>query len=481
MSTHIDRTGRPQNSTIIAAVAAACRRHQITELRSEEKRVRYTLANGDRPRRGVSSFLDFVRLDGIVTPRMLSIVLTVDTPVVVADVPAITPEQDAELWKAADARNGPPEDAIEAVLAEQDAEVLAETPKNYEARCMADIEAKPIEWLWEQRIALGKIALLGGQPKRGKSQLSCAFIAAVSTGGLWPDGTRAPQGSCILVTAEDDASDTIRPRLEAAGADLREVYMFDWAIGNDGKKQHFDVAAHISQITQMIRELGDVRLVVIDPVLAYMGRADSHKTGEVRMALMPLQTLAAELGFAVVLVTHLNKNEASTSAMNRMSASGAFGAVARSLWLVEYDPDDPTRERRIMAPVGANVGNDKEGFAFRVVPVDLGNGISTTKLKFENAPIRIEADDLIRPRDSAMRDAIEFLRNELAAGPQPIKQVKKAAHDTGVAPKTLDRARQKLGLRRKYDDTGGEWVWELPIKSADDNGLDDEFGFEEGF
>ena len=96
------------------------------------------------------------------------------------------------------------------------------------SRCLADIEAVPIAWLWPQRLALGKLNLIAGQPGLGKSQLTGLFAARVTTGDRWPDGGRCPTGNVIFVSCEDDAADTIVPRLDAAGADRTRVHILDW-------------------------------------------------------------------------------------------------------------------------------------------------------------------------------------------------------------------------------------------------------------
>jgi hypothetical protein len=269
----------------------------------------------------------------------------------------------------------------------------------YEARCLAGITAQPICWLWPQRFALGKLSLIAGQPGLGKSQLTLAMTAAVTTAGQWPDGTRAPSGSVILVTCEDDAADTIVPRLNAAGADLRRVHLFDWAMARDKGgavgRCHFDVAQHTTALGDLISRVGETRLIIIDPITAYMGGADSHKTGDVRTALMPLQSLVAQTRVAGLLVSHLNKSGSDGSAMNRVVGSGAFVAVSRSAWLVATDPQDSERRRRILTPLKNNIGNDTQGFAFTVEPAYLPDGIATSRVVFEPNPVTVNADDLL--------------------------------------------------------------------------------------
>ena len=135
-------------------------------------------------------------------------------------------------------------------------------------RCMADVQPERIEWLWPGRIAIGKQTLIGGEPGLGKSQITAALAAAVTT-GLWPcDEGRAPKGSVLILSAEDDAADTIRPRLDAAGADPYAVRLISAVVQSDGKgRRTFNLQADLSLLETAIKSIGDVRLVIIDPVI----------------------------------------------------------------------------------------------------------------------------------------------------------------------------------------------------------------------
>src|SRR5689334_7537014 len=94
-----------------------------------------------------------------------------------------------------------------------------------DVRRMSRVESRKVEWVWPNRIAIGKQRLIGGEPGLGKSQLTAALAAAVTTGGDWPCGEGgAGRGSVVILSAEDDAADTIRPRIDAAGADVSRVY-----------------------------------------------------------------------------------------------------------------------------------------------------------------------------------------------------------------------------------------------------------------
>ncbi|MBA2352294.1 MAG: AAA family ATPase, partial [Burkholderiales bacterium] len=162
-------------------------------------------------------------------------------------------------------------------------------------RRVSDVQAVPIRWLWKGRIARGKVSLLAGNPGLGKSQIAVHMAAIVSTGGTWPDGAECGQGNVIILSAEDDAADTIRPRLEAVGADLTRVFILDAIVDSysaDGEEcgRAFNLKSDVGKLEAMLSEIGGVALIVIDPVSAYLGDTDSHKNADVRAILSPLSS-----------------------------------------------------------------------------------------------------------------------------------------------------------------------------------------------
>ena len=219
---------------------------------------------------------------------------------------------------------------------------------NLVMRCMADVQPEKIEWLWPRRIALGKQTLIGGEPGLGKSQITAALAAAVTTGGTWPcDEGRAPPGSVLILSAEDDAGDTIRPRLDAAGADVSAVYLISAVRQGGGKgRRTFNLQADLALLEAAIGQIGNVRLVIIDPVSSYLGKLDSHKNADVRGALEPLGDMASRLRVAVVSITHFSKG-AGQSAVNSFIGSIAFVAAARAAFIVTRDPDSDNPARRL--------------------------------------------------------------------------------------------------------------------------------------
>ena len=142
--------------------------------------------------------------------------------------------------------------------------------------CFADIEPKPINWLWPDKIARGKLTLISGDPGLGKSLITVALASAVSTGARWPvGGGNAPLGSVLMLSDEDSKADTIRPRLDAAGADCTKVHGMQMVqeITADGEtlNRGFSLSTDIDRLATRVDEIGDVVLIEIDPISAYLG------------------------------------------------------------------------------------------------------------------------------------------------------------------------------------------------------------------
>lgn len=197
----------------------------------------------------------------------------------------------------------------------------------------SDLKPERLVWVWPGRIPEGKLVLLGGPPGLGKSQLTAFISAVVSNGGTWPcgEGSTLP-GDVIFMSAEDGIRDTIVPRLMAAGADTSRVHIVAAATKPDGTgRKTFSLKTDVDLLEAKAKEIGSVRLIIVDPISAYMGGADGNGNVETREVLEPLAEMADRLRIAVVAVTHLNKGGAGgQSALNRFAGSIAFVAAARA-------------------------------------------------------------------------------------------------------------------------------------------------------
>lgn len=340
-------------------------------------------------------------------------------------------------------------------------------------RCVANVQARPVRWLWPGRIARGKVSMLAGHPGLGKSQACISLAAIVTTGGLWPvDRTRCERGSVLIFSAEDDPEDTIRPRLEAAGADLSRCHILEAVEVRepDGTvtRRGFSLSTDLSRLAAKLAELRDVALVVIDPVTAYLGETDSHKAADVRAVLAPLAEVAAAHGAAIIVVSHLRKSGAGEALM-QVTGSGAFGAAARAVYIVAKDQADPAR--RLMLPAKNNLGDDQTGYAFRIEPLRLPTGIETSRVIWEAERVTVTADEALAPaHDTEERDAVteaaEFLRGLLADGPMPAKRVYAEGREAGHSERAIRRAQRLLGIESEKAGMRDGWQWRLPPKMA---------------
>ena len=320
-------------------------------------------------------------------------------------------------------------------------------------RCMADIAPEKIEWLWPGRIAIGKQTLIGGEPGLGKSQMTAALAATVTTGGTWPcDEGRAPSGSVLILSAEDDAGDTIRPRLDAAGADVSAVHLISAVRQADGKgRRTFNLQADLALLEAAIARIGNVRLVIIDPVSSYLGKTDSHKNADVRGTLEPLGDMASRLRVAVVSITHFSKG-AGQSAINSFIGSIAFVAAARAAFIVTRDPDDTDPARRLFVQAKNNLAADSGGLAFRVEQSIVGKDIVASAIAWEGERIARTADEILSANREGSEtperaEAEEFLRDVLSGGPRPSIEIEAEARGAGVSWRTVRRAQKAIGIK----------------------------------
>ncbi len=339
---------------------------------------------------------------------------------------------------------------------------------------LADVKPQRVHWLWPGRIAIGKVTLLAGDPGLGKSVVTLDMAARVTAGVPWPDDPNGmnPPGSVVLLSAEDDVADTIRPRLDAAGADCGRVVAFQAVKDTDPESDRswlrpFRLGGDLSVLGEVLDTLDSPRLVVVDPVTAFLGGVDSHKNAELRGLLAPLADLAATHRVAVVAVTHLNKN-AQAAAMYRAMGSLAFVAAARAVWAIVKDKDDGAR--RLMLCLKSNLARDMLGLAFRIGEQHVANVGDVPKIEWEPEPVEIEIDAALAPDQegaeerSALAEAGDWLADVLADDSVEAKEIRRRAGADGIAARTLSRAKHNLGVvaERSGFGRGGRWVWRLP-------------------
>lgn len=331
------------------------------------------------------------------------------------------------------------------------------------ARPCADIAPTPIQWLWKPFLARGKLSILDGDPGTGKSFVAVDLAARLSRGGPLPDGQMlARPNVTLLLNAEDDWADTVRPRAAAAGADLARVLVAGSPCCTDPPPTFPDCMDAVMRLVITHH----VDLLVIDPMMAFFPpRSCANSDQRIRQALAPLAGLANSTGCAVLLVRHLSKS-AGTNAVYRGSGSIGILGSARTGLLLARHPDDP--ELRVLAMTKTNLGPPAASLGFRLVSGENGAALQWT------GPVDLTADELCgaqtaqvsrRPRERAA----EFLKDALANGPRPVTELEKLAAERGLSWKTVERAKQGCGVVTEQVRKGSVsgWYWLLPSAASD--------------
>ena len=336
-------------------------------------------------------------------------------------------------------------------------ELPAETKLSRIVR-LSDVRPERVDWLWPARMPLGKVTILDGDPGLGKSTIALDLAARVSRGLPMPgvSAGRRPAG-VVLLSAEDGLADTIRPRLDAAGADVARVVALT-AVFADGADRLPTLPGDLDRLEAAI-VAHEADLVIIDVLMAYLdAEVNAHRDQDVRGALAPLAAMAERTGAAILVLRHLNKSTGGPAVYRGGGSIGIVGA-ARSALVVGRDPDD--EDRLVLAVTKSNLAPLAPSLAYRIVDHDGAGGIA-----WEGASTLTAAQLLSAPTSTEERTALDeakaVLRDLLGSGPVPSKDVQRQARDAGISDATLRRAKDGLGVKSiRPDGFTGPWSWAL--------------------
>lgn len=336
-----------------------------------------------------------------------------------------------------------------------------------------DVKPEPVSWIWNGWLAAGKVHILGGAPGTGKTTISMGLAATVTTSGRWPDGSRSIAGNVVIWSGEDDPADTLVPRLALSGADLTRVYFIsDVREGNE--RRAFDPARDIEPLRRKLLEVGDVRLLIVDPIVSAIS-GDSHKNAEVRRGLQPLADLAASMRCALFGITHFSKATGGRDPVERLTGSLAFGALARVVMVAakHQEEGEDGRTVRLFCRAKSNIGPDDGGFEYDLHQAELKEhpGIFASSVLW-GSQVEGAARDLLATADATGDDGGENVATVAAwlqdlldeeGGRVDRRDVMRAAHAMGHKERTVHRAREKLGLVVKQSGFGKDkrslWAW----------------------
>jgi hypothetical protein len=322
---------------------------------------------------------------------------------------------------------------------------------------LSELVPEPTEWLWNLRIPKGELTVVDGDPSVNKSSVLLDLVARVSTGREMPDGTTGTHGGVLLVLGEDSIRKTVLQRLRAAGADLSRVAV---------PQRPIVLPRDLALVEEAVCEVR-ASLVVIDPVMSFLA-CDANGDQRVRQALAPLKDFAERSGVAVVMVRHLTKR-GGRQALYRGGGSIGIIAATRSALLVAPAPDEPNL--RVLCHVKSNLGPLAPSLLFE--PVAGTDG--AVQIEWRGECDYTPEDVLCPPTQDAGRlaEAMSFLTGLLEGGPLPQREVKAKAVGAGLAYRTVERAKEILGVvsERRGWGPGSTCYWRLP---SGENGSNDD-------
>ncbi len=317
---------------------------------------------------------------------------------------------------------------------------------------MEDVVSKEVEWLWYPYIPYGKITIIEGDPGEGKTTLVLKLAAALSRGLPLPcdDDKEYEPIHIIYQTAEDGIEDTIKPRLEKAGADCSMIRVID--------ETDKELSMTDDRLEQAIIETG-ARLIILDPIQAYIGATvDMHRANEIRLVLKHLGIIAEKHNCAIILIGHMNKASGSKSTYRGLGSID-IQATARSVLLVARLRDKPNI--RIMAHDKSSLAPAGDAIGFEMTE---DNGMVCI------GPYDITIDELLSGNEGRGKKKLDIAENFIKEyfGSNkviPSNEIMMEAAKRSIKRNTLLSAKKKLGItsdKEKAEDGTIYWTWVMP-------------------
>jgi hypothetical protein len=338
------------------------------------------------------------------------------------------------------------------------------------------ITEERVEWLWTNRLAMGALSLLAGREGLGKSLITTALIADLTTGRLEGHCKGTPR-DCIIIATEDNFATTIVPRLRAAGADLKRVHQVTITL-TDADGDHEDVVVLPTDIVALTERVvaTNTALMVLDPLMSRLNeKLDSHKDAEVRRALEPIKRMAEVTGTAILGIIHMNKGT-DREPLNQIMGSKAFPAVSRCVLAVYPEPN--ATNISVLCQIKNNLGPTN---TLPLLPYSIQGVTYTSRsgLTIETAKLAWQAPDTVRTTqeflatkpetadtNTKLTSAKEWLEGYLGNSPgRPSQQVKDDADFKGFSPATIKRAARELNVVQ-FQESGTtdkrHTLWRMP-------------------
>ncbi|MFM7163104.1 MAG: AAA family ATPase, partial [Planctomycetaceae bacterium] len=334
------------------------------------------------------------------------------------------------------------------------------------------------DWVWPARIRRGEVTLLAGEIGAGKSFLACDLAARLSSGRPWPDAPADAPAPCpgqvLLVVGLESNPDVLKDRLRRLGADPRRVQVLR-LVQEDSRTENcfvrsFNAERDLGLIARHLLDHGNTELIILDSIDRLAG--PRHSPAVLRRILDRLQAIAATSGAAILLTKTYSRTPRPGRHL-RALGSLVFADSLRSLWAIEK-PDPET----------GNTARDACGAGratHRLVPLKVSDFERSTSLDFRLHNHRLEwlgapqdcpalhhgedpVQDQRRCERNLLGEATDFLRSLLEAGPVHSVLLRQYADRSGLAWRTVQRAKERLGIESSMSHAGDEhfWTWWLP-------------------
>jgi hypothetical protein len=325
-------------------------------------------------------------------------------------------------------------------------------------------------WLWPGYLGLNKVAHFGGKSAEGKSPVTDDLAARVSAGLPWPDGAENVLGprSVIILAAEDDWADTVLPRLEVAGADLNNIYRF--FVTQKTVEITPSLDCDCKRLEEQIQSIGDVSLVIIDPITNYLGSKKMNAEEEIRGGiLMPLSLVAKQHDCSIITVGHFNKRGNEAAILQRLMGCAAFVGVARDVFVFGPDPEDLDKHAHVMGELRNKTAPPLK-YKTVGVPHEWDGQISeTVAIKWCGPAKDLDMDEVVnapkQQEKSITTKAVMLISGMLRSGSKKKSELDQALKENGIEPEKLVWNRIKKRCKaeaRPLPGKGAGWEWFLP-------------------
>jgi hypothetical protein len=319
--------------------------------------------------------------------------------------------------------------------------------------CLTDIEDRPVDWLWQGRLASGTLSMVSGNPGSGKTWVALAIAAALSRGRVPSDlvlriaDTREPD-NILYASAGNGAAELVRPRFAQLDGDPARLFLLRGVL-SAGSVQSASLSLRDTPMLEDALERTRARLLIIDPLHSYLWAVDRHRANESGRAFDNLARLAEKHRCCILLVRHLRKRSAGQASIELSSAT-------RTEFLAGSNPDAPNRAALVQ--IKSNLGPLAPSLGYTI---DHTGGFSWT------GPSKLTPEDLMTDRPIAAglprrKLVAEWLRQNLLEGKRSQYNLETAAERDGVCITTLRRAKFDLGVLSTKESISGPWYWELP-------------------